>query len=197
MNLSISRILPAIHYEQGVKWGIKKSIRHTLTGIPAHQSLHPIVNSGARDKTQRHATYFRERTKWLNWQMIQPRPLGSLCIFQLAGTGLSTTHSHKSHWLRFVRSNIPWFMQTTNSAMLRNIDNTPPSEYLPEYWMLIFLFCSSSRWYCPCSGTETGPHYPVLTPCLSSHSVIHTGESHLSEISRIFSFAVINTTVVR
>ena len=73
----------------------------------------------------------------------------------------------------------------------------PPPEYSPEYWMLIFLFCSSSRWYCPCSGTETGPHYPVVTPCLSSHSVIHTGQSHLSEISRIFSFAVIDTSVVR
>ena len=39
---------------------------------PAHQSLHPIVNSGLEtNKTQRHATYFRERSKWVNWQMIQ------------------------------------------------------------------------------------------------------------------------------
>ena len=94
MNLSISRILPSIHYEQGVKWGIKKSIRHTLTGIPAHQSLHPIVNSGLEtNKTQRHATYFRERTKWLNWQMIQPRPLPGLTVHISAGRGRAVNYS--------------------------------------------------------------------------------------------------------
>ena len=27
--------------------------------------------------------------------------------------------------------------------------------FLPECWMLIFLFCSSSRWYCPCSKARS------------------------------------------
>ena len=197
MDLSISRILPAIHYEQGVKWGIKKSIRHTLTGIRAHQSLHPIVNSGPEtNKTQRHATYFRERTKWLNWQMIQPRPLPGLTVHISAGRGrgcqllIVTKAIDCDLWDPTFRDSCKLQTQCCGATLA-----TRP-QYLPEYWMLIFLFCSSSRWYCPCSGTETGltSQGSLLTPSpltqWSSHRVIFLK-------CPIFSVAVIDTSDVR
>ena len=124
--------------------------------------------------------------KWFSQQ-----PVSGLtgCIFQLAGAAVNYSYSHKSHWLRFVSSDIPWFMQTLCCGA-----TWQHAPILPEYWMWIFLFCSSSLWCCPCSGTETGSS---LTLSLSSHSMTDTWKSHLSEISRIFSFGVTDTSVVR
>ena len=194
MNLSISRILPAIHYEQGVKWGIKKSIRHTLTGIPAHQSLHPIVNSGLEtNKTQRHATYFRERSKWLNWQMIQPT--ARLWVHISAGRGrcqllIVTKAIDCDLWA-------PTFRDSCKLCAVAQYGNTPLNIYLNTgCWYSSSVHPLYDTVHAPARRPALASQGSSLTPLLPSHSMTDTWKSHFSEISQIFSFGVTDTSVV-